>query len=114
MHALKLHRSRRLSTLVCGVALAALACIAPQRAPDTVVYASGPYLASGNPLVTVHSLSRQIQRFALFVTLAKYDSALAATPYAARSWSWSADHRQLTFHLASDVRWHDDQPTTAA
>jgi len=113
MHALKLHRSHRLSTPVWAIALAAASCIAPQRAPDTVVYASGTDLESGNPLVTVHSLSRQIQRFALFVTLAKYDSALAPMPYAARSWSWSADHRQLTFHLASDTRWHDDQPTTA-
>ena len=51
-----------------------------------MVYASGTDLESGNPLVTVHSLSRQIQRFALFVTLAQYDSALVPTPYAARSW----------------------------
>jgi peptide/nickel transport system substrate-binding protein len=113
MHALKLHGRHRVSTLSVAVGVAAAACIAPQRNPDTVVYASGTDLESGNPLVTVHSLSRQIQRFALFVTLAKYDSALVPTPYAARSWSWSADHRQLTFHLAPEVRWHDGQPTTA-
>ena len=89
MHALKLHRSHRLSTIGVIAALCSGACIAPQRNPDTVVYASGTDLESGNPLVTIHSLSRQIQRFALFVTLAKYDSALSPTPYAARSWSWS-------------------------
>jgi peptide/nickel transport system substrate-binding protein len=113
MHALKLHDSLRLSTMRAVVALATAACIALQRAPDTVVYASGTDLESGNPLVTVHSLSRQIQRFALFVTLAKYDSALAPVPYAARAWEWSADHRRLTLHLVPGIRWHDSQPTTA-
>ena len=81
-----MHGWHRVSTLSVAVVVAAAACIAPQRNPDTVVYASGTDLESGNPLVTVHSLSRQIQRFALFVTLAKYDSALVPTPYAARSW----------------------------
>lgn len=77
------------------------------------MYASGTDLESGNPLVTVHSLSRQLQRFALFVTLAKYDSALAPVPYAASRWDWSADRRALTFHLQPNLRWHDDSLTTA-
>ena len=91
-----------------------VSCFAPQRPANTVVYASGTDLESGNPLVTVHSLSRQIQRFALFVTLAKYDSALAPAPYFAKSWDWSADHRELTIHLVTDLRWHDGPMTTAA
>jgi len=78
-----------------------------------VVYASGTDLESGNPLVTIHPLSRQIQRFALFVTLARYDSALAPVPYAATGWEWSADHRSLTFHLVPDLAWHDGPRTTA-
>ena len=108
---MKLHPSRIVSTalLVFGVS-----CFAPQRPANTVVYASGTDLESGNPLVTVHSLSRQIQRFALFVTLAKYDSSLAPSPYLARSWDWSSDHRELTLHLISDLRWHDGPRTTAA
>jgi peptide/nickel transport system substrate-binding protein len=78
-----------------------------------VSYASGADLESGNPLVTVHPLSRQVQRFALFVTLARYDSALAPVPYGARAWEWSPDHRALTFHLVPGLRWHDGVPTTA-
>ena len=35
----------------------------------------------------MHPLARQIQRYALFVTLARYDSALVAAPYYARRWS---------------------------
>ena len=79
-----------------------------------LVYASGTDLESANPLVTVHPLSRQIQRYALLVTLARYDSALSPQPYAARRWEWSADRRELTFHLVPSLRWHDGAPTTAS
>ena len=121
MHALKLQRTSRLSILAAAsvatsVALAAtfaVGCFAPRRAPDVAVYASGTDLESGNPLVTIHPLSRQIQRFALFVTLARYDTALAPAPYFARAWTWSPDRRTLTFHLVPDLRWHDGAPTTA-
>ena len=75
--------------------------------------ASGADLESANPLVTVHPLSKQVQRYALFVTLVRYDSALAVQPYFARRWTWSDDHRTLTLALAHDLRWHDGAPTTA-
>jgi peptide/nickel transport system substrate-binding protein len=77
------------------------------------VYASGADLESANPLVTVHGLSRQIQRFALFTTLARYDSALSPAPYLAREWHWSADRATLTLQLNTGVTWHDGIPTTA-
>jgi peptide/nickel transport system substrate-binding protein len=80
---------------------------------DTVVYASGADLESANPLVTLHPLSRQIQRYALFVTLVRYDAALQPEPYLARAWDWSADRRVLTFVLQRDVRWHDGAATTS-
>jgi peptide/nickel transport system substrate-binding protein len=79
-----------------------------------VVFASGSDLESANPLVTVHPLSRQVQRYALFVTLAQYDSALRPTPYFARAWTWSAGRRELTFALDTALHWHDGRPTTAA
>ncbi|HEY4215698.1 MAG TPA: peptide ABC transporter substrate-binding protein [Gemmatimonadaceae bacterium] len=104
--------STALTALTLFVAIAAT-CIAPRRPANVVVYASGTDLESGNPLVTVHSLSRQIQRFALFVTLAKYDSLLSPVPYGAQRWEWSPDRRMLTFHLASGLVWADGQPTTA-
>jgi peptide/nickel transport system substrate-binding protein len=113
MHALNLYGPRRVSTLLLLLAAGGVMSCAPQRPSDVVVYASGTDLESGNPLVTVHSLSRQIQRYALFVTLAKYDSALVAVPYAARSWEWSPDRTRLTFHLVSGLQWHDGRPTTA-
>lgn len=76
--------------------------------------ASGTDLESGNPLITVHPLTRQIQRHALFVTLVRLDSALRPMPYFARRWRWDDAHRVLTFVLDAGLQWHDGTPTTAA
>jgi peptide/nickel transport system substrate-binding protein len=93
--------------------LASLACSAPGRRADVVVFASGADLESANPLVTIHPLARQVQRYMLFVTLARYDASLAPVPYAATAWSWSPDRRALSLRLAGGLRWHDGVPTTA-
>jgi peptide/nickel transport system substrate-binding protein len=90
-----------------------VACGPPARPADVLVYASGTDLESANPLVTVHPLSRQIQRYALLVTLARYDSTLTPQPYAARRWEFTPDRRALTFHLVPSLKWHDGQATTA-
>jgi peptide/nickel transport system substrate-binding protein len=92
--------------------LAAAAC-GPVTPPATVFFASGAELQSINPLLTVHPLARQVQRYALFMTLARYDSALVARPYLAERWRWSADRRTLELAVRSDVRWHDGAPTGA-
>jgi peptide/nickel transport system substrate-binding protein len=88
-------------------------CQQGTRPADVVVYASGSDLESANPLVTIHPLSRQVQRYVLFVTLARYDSALAPQPYFARGWSWSADRRTLSIPLHAGLSWHDGTRTTA-
>jgi peptide/nickel transport system substrate-binding protein len=85
---------------------------APRRGA-TVLFASGADLHSINPLLTDHPLARQVQRYVLLTTLARYDSSLTPRPYLARAWQWSAGGRVLTFRLRTDVRWHDGAPTTA-
>src|SRR5437867_4478775 len=85
---------------------------ASRRGP-TVLFASGADLQSINSLLTVHPLARQVQRYVLLTTLARYDTGLTPRPYLARSWEWSPDRRRLTFHLETAVRWHDRQPTTS-
>ena len=75
--------------------------------------ASGTDLESANPLVTVHPLSRQVQRHALFVTLVRLDRTLQPVPYFARRWQWDEARRSVTFTLDSTLRWHDGTPTTA-
>jgi peptide/nickel transport system substrate-binding protein len=54
-----------------------------------------------------------VQRFALFVTLARYDHQLTPQPYFARAWRFSPDRRALTLSLVSSLRWDDGAPTTA-
>ena len=83
------------------------------RRGATVLFASGADLQSINPLLTQHPLARQVQRYVLLTTLARYDGALAPRPYLAREWRWSDDRRTLGFTLHRGVRWHDGAPTTA-
>ena len=84
-----------------------------ERRGRTVLYASGADLQSINPLLTVHPMARQVQRYVLLTTLARYDSALTPRPYLARAWTWSADRRTLRLRLTTALRWHDGVPTTA-
>jgi peptide/nickel transport system substrate-binding protein len=95
------------------LALALAGCRSAEPA-GTVFYASGADLQSINPLVTTHPLARQIQRYVLFTTLARYDSAFVPRPYLARSWSWGDGRRTLSFALQPGVFWQDGAPTTAA
>src|SRR3989454_12716370 len=107
---------RRAIVAVGCAALAAASCGragAATRRGATVLFASGADLASINPLLTNHPLARQVQRYVLLTTVARYDSLLVPRPYLARSWRWSDGGRTLTFRLRTDVRWHDGQPTTA-
>ncbi len=99
--------------MVLAVMAAACAPSAARRG-TTVILASGADLQSPNPLLTVHPLARQVQRYALLVTLVRYDSSLALAPYFARAWRWSARRDTLTLTVATGLRWHDGLPTTAA
>ena len=104
--------SRPLRTLLITVLTVACSSSADRRGA-TVLFASGADLQSINPLLTVHPLARQVQRYVLLTTLARYDSALTPRPYLARSWDWSPDRRRLTLHLETAVHWHDGRPTTS-
>jgi peptide/nickel transport system substrate-binding protein len=95
-----------------GAALVACGARAERRGA-TVLYASGADLQTINPLFTIHPLAKQVQKFLLLTTLARYDSALRPVPYLASGWDWSGDRRTLTLRLRRDVPWHDGTPTTA-
>lgn len=51
--------------------------------------------------------------FLMFQPLVTWDEHGEIAPALARSWERSPDARTWTFHLRSDVRWHDGVPTTA-
>lgn len=78
-----------------------------------MLYASGADLESINPLLTIHPLAKQVQRYVLLTTLVRYDSTLTPQPYLARRWEWSADRTALTFSLFPGVAWDDGRPTVA-
>lgn len=78
-----------------------------------MLFASGADLQSINPLVTVHPLARQVQRYVLFTTLVRYDTLMRPQPYLATAWEWSDSARVLTMRIASGVPWHDGVLTTA-
>lgn len=103
---------RLLAALLVAVSLPACQPEAARRGA-TVLYASGADLQSINPLLTQHPLARQVQRYVLLTTLARYDSALTPEPYLARTWTWGDGRRRLAFALQPGVRWHDGVPTTA-
>ena len=103
---------RPLAALIVALSLPACQPEAARRGA-TVLFASGADLQSINPLLTQHPLARQVQRYVLLTTLARYDSALVPQPYLAREWTWSDDRRRLTFVLQRGVRWHDGVSTTA-
>ena len=42
------------------------------------------------------------------------DASLEPVPRIATQWTWSEDHRQLTFELRRDASWHDGKPVTSA
>jgi peptide/nickel transport system substrate-binding protein len=104
---------RRAVASIALLLMGSAACGGTRGDSQTVVYASGADLESANPLVTLHPLSRQIQRYALFVTLTQYDSVLQPRPYFARRWEWSPDRRALTFALNRNLYWHDGVRTSA-
>jgi peptide/nickel transport system substrate-binding protein len=105
---------RRPTRLFPLLLLSLAACGNPAaRRGATVLFASGADLQSINPLLTLHPLAHQVQRYVLLTTLARYDSSLTPQPYLARSWSWSDDRRRLRFVLHSGVPWHDGVPTTS-
>jgi len=51
--------------------------------------------------------------FMMFLPLVQYDETGEIGPRLAKSWEHSDDLRRWTFHLRSDVKWHDGVPTTA-
>ncbi len=63
--------------------------------------------------------STVIPFMSLFNNLVVYDQQVAQNslksivPDLAKSWSWSADGKDLTFKLQEGVKWHDGQPFTA-
>jgi len=58
-------------------------------------------------------LDSNAARFLLFLPLVTLDEHGKLVGRLARSWEHSPDYREWTYHLRTDVRWHDGVPVTA-
>ncbi len=88
---------------------------AERRFGGTAVVASLSESSSMNHFASIDEIANELQVFALFTTLIRFDEDLQPSPYLAESWDTSSagDAIQLTFRLRDDVRWHDGAPSTA-
>lgn len=113
-----LRRAARIATI--GLALAALLACGSREAerPDRTASLPIRFPLPSDPVTldparAVDTTSFAISRL-IGDSLVAFDARLEPVPRVARGWSWSDDHRTLTFLLRTDVRWHDGQPVRAA
>src|SRR6478752_3670169 len=80
------------------------------------------YHRDNPPTLSIHESSTNstvIPMMPLFNNLVVYDQTVAQNspqsivPDLAKSWSWSADGKALTFKLQEGVKWHDGKPFTS-
>lgn len=83
------------------------------RYGGTLVVASSSDPGPLNPAVTT-SVPTHVVTGPMFNGLVGIDQKLKPTPDLATSWVTAADGKTVTFHLATEVTWHDGQPFTSA
>lgn len=83
-----------------------------QTQKDTlkIAYAKGPDTLDCN-LTSNNEAERVFAN--IYGTLLKFDSDYKPQPYIAKSWEFSADGLQCTFHLRDDVKFHNGKKLTA-
>ena len=98
--------------IVCLFGLAAVACgrrdVRLGDRGSTVVVAY-PYEGGGDLL----GPSDDEAMFLIFLPLLRYDEQGNLEGRLATSWQHSDDYYEWTYHLRTDVRWHDGEPVTA-
>ena len=102
-------RRKFLKFCAAPLALTAAGC----RRTGDPAYAGGNTLVMAVPDVNVIKSDWTDLDKLLFPLLAAADANGELEPRLARSWEHSADNREWTYHLRTDVRWDDGAPVTA-
>lgn len=97
----------RLVALLALVLAGSGACTNGERAASTVTVLDPNFEAIFNPSWDMPA------KFMLFLPLVGLSERGAIEPRLAQRWEHSADRRTWTYHLRTDVRWHDGVPVTA-
>ncbi len=109
-------------TILLGVALAALASSTGAALAQKSGGILKMYHRDNPPTASIHETSTNstvIPFMSVMNNLVLFDQSVAQNspgsivPDLAKSWSWSADGKALTFKLQEGVKWHDGQPFTA-
>lgn len=106
------------STLLLPILLFAAGCSNDEQAAPTAARGGTASIClvsqpdALNPFVSEDQYAADLLPL-LFTPLVRFGADHQPGPWLARSWAWDAEHRQLTFELRDDVRWHDGQPVTA-
>lgn len=109
-------KCRGLLAAWCGVILVAAAllggCSVRQAGADSLIYAIAAQPSTLIPLQAVDIVSRWAVEL-LYDGLVDINDRMEVVPALAERWDVSADGLVYTFHLRSDVRWHDGTLLTA-
>ncbi len=84
----------------------------PHDSGDTLVIGTIGDADSLHPLTLATRGADRITGL-LFLGLTRTNPDFSHAPSLAKSWEFSEDHLELTFHLRDDVFWHDGEKTTA-
>lgn len=77
---------------------------------DDPAYSRGSTVVVAYPFETVID---ETAEYLVFLTLVSLDENGELEGRLARSWEYSPDYREVTYHLRTNIRWHDGVPVTA-
>src|SRR5438132_5883978 len=105
-----------------GVVAAVLACPTSAALAQKSGGVLKMYHRDNPPTLSIHETATNstmipimpvMNNLVLFDQSKPQNSQQAIVPDLAKSWSWSADGKALTFKLEEGVKWHDGKPFTA-
>ena len=82
------------------------------RSGGTLVVGMRSDFSGLNPVTSSAYYTNQLVDYALFTPLIQYNAELQPEPWLARSWELHGD-TAITFHLRTDIHWHDGPLVTA-